>query len=53
MIAVQEVQYLCTKIIEICEELIHSRDSLVIQPAAVDVITLRKRTEQELVRRYK
>ncbi|XP_021959664.1 uncharacterized protein LOC110855562 isoform X1 [Folsomia candida] len=46
--AIEEVQYLCTKIIEICEELIHSRDSLVIQPAAVDVITLRKRTEQEL-----
>jgi hypothetical protein len=39
---------LCTKLIEICEGIIHSKDSLVIQPAAVDVITLRKRTEQEL-----
>ncbi|CAL8108614.1 unnamed protein product [Orchesella dallaii] len=45
--AIEEVQYLCTKIIELCEVLIHSNDSLVIQPAGIDIITLRKRTEQD------
>lgn len=45
----QEVQYLCTKIIELCDEIIESKDSLTIQPAAVDVVTIRKRHEQEWV----
>jgi len=45
--AIEEVQYLCTKIIELCEVLIHSNDSLVIQPAGIDIITLRKRNEQD------
>jgi len=45
----QEVQYLCTKIIEICDYIIFSKDSLVLLPAATDVITLRKRHEQDLV----
>jgi hypothetical protein len=51
-LVLQEVQYLCTKIIELCEGLIHSKDSLVIQPSYVDYITLRKRSEQEIVRKY-